>query len=110
FVDGQVQPSNRIMGVAREGLDDAGYREKVRVAIEKGVAQVAKAHIDAFSAMIGYRSLDARKADGWDEFSSLMAAQPTHIRVFYLSDSPDIFTDICQRLGSLRLKGERPGA
>jgi glucose-6-phosphate 1-dehydrogenase len=107
FVDGQIQPSSRIIGVAREGLDDAGYREQVRVAIEKGVAHVAKAQLDTFIAMVGYRSLDARKADGWDEFSALMAAQPTHIRVFYLSTSPDIFTDICQRLGSLGLNGER---
>jgi len=107
FVDGQIQPSSRIIGVAREGLDDAGYREQVRGAIEKGVAHVAKAQLEAFIAMIGYRSLDARKADGWDEFSALMAAQPTHIRVFYLSTAPDIFTDICQRLGSLGLNGER---
>ncbi|MET0617119.1 MAG: glucose-6-phosphate dehydrogenase, partial [Luteibacter sp.] len=107
FVDGQIQPSSRLIGVAREGLDDAGYRDLVRSSVEKGVSHVAPAQLDAFIQMVSYRSLDARKEDGWDEFAALMGAQPGHIRVFYLSTAPDIFTDICQRLGSLGLNGER---
>jgi glucose-6-phosphate 1-dehydrogenase len=106
FIDGQIQPKSRIIGVAREGLDDAGYREQVRAAVEKGVSHVAPAQLEAFIQMIGYRSLDARKADGWEEFATLMGDRPDHIRVFYLSTSPDIFTDICQRLASLGLNGD----
>ena len=102
FVDGQIQPGSRIIGVAREGLGRRRVPRAGARAVEKGVGHVAPAQLDAFIAMIGYRSLDARKADGWDEFAALMAAQPTHIRVFYLSTSPDIFTDICQRLGVAR--------
>ena len=107
FIDGQIQPRSRLIGVAREALDDAGYRELVRAAILKGVAHVAPAQLDAFVDMIAYRALDVRSADGWDDFSDLMARQADHIRVFYLSTAPDIFTDICQRLGSLGLNGER---
>jgi glucose-6-phosphate 1-dehydrogenase len=107
FVDGQIQPSSRLIGVAREGLDDAGYRDLVRTSVEKGVSHVAPAQLDAFIQMVAYRPLDARKEEGWDEFAALMQQQAQHIRVFYLSTAPDIFTDICQRLGSLGLNGER---
>ncbi len=107
FVDGQIQPSSRLIGVAREALDDAGYRDLVRSSVEKGVSHVAPAQLDAFIQMVSYRSLDARKEEGWDEFAALMQQQAQHIRVFYLSTAPDIFTDICQRLGSLGLNGER---
>ncbi|WP_285403355.1 glucose-6-phosphate dehydrogenase [Luteibacter sp. ME-Dv--P-043b] len=107
FVDGQIQPGSRILGVAREGLDDAGYRDLVRGSVEQGVTHVAPAQLEAFIAMVGYLSLDARKEEGWDDFSALMQVQPNHIRVFYLSTAPDIFTDICQRLGALGFNGAR---
>nr|WP_255494693.1 glucose-6-phosphate dehydrogenase [Luteibacter sp. Sphag1AF] len=107
FVDGQISTTSRIIGVAREGLDDAGYRNQVREAVEKSVPHIVPATLDAFIAMIGYRSLDARKADGWDEFASMIGEHPDHIRVFYLSTSPELFVDICERLGSYGLNGER---
>ncbi|TCV92782.1 glucose-6-phosphate 1-dehydrogenase [Luteibacter rhizovicinus] len=107
FVDGQIPASSRIVGVAREGLDDAGYRAQVRDAVEASVPQTVAATLDAFIGMIGYRSLDARKADGWEEFAAMVGEQPDHIRVFYLSTSPELFVDICERLGSFGLNGPR---
>ena len=102
FVDGQVQPGSRIIGVAREGLDDDGYRAQVRTALN-GAASKEGGKLDAFLQLVHYRPLDARKDAGWDDFAKLMGECPDHVRVFYLSTSPDLFVDICQRLGGYGL-------
>ncbi len=106
FVDGQIQDCSRVIGVAREALDDDGYRAQIRSALN-GAAQSQPAKLDAFLKLVGYRPLDARKDDGWDDFAKLIAERPDNVRVFYLSTSPDLFVDICQRLGHYGLnKGE----
>ena len=97
FIDGQIPKTSRIVGIAREGLDDDGYRAMLRKALLEGGGDAAK--IDAFLPQVAYRSLDARKDEGWDEFAKLIGEQPDHVRVFYLSTSPDLFVDICNRLG-----------
>ena len=107
FVDGQVPAQSRIIGIAREALDDDAYRAQVREAVEQGVSHIVPATLDAFLALIAYRPLDARKAEGWDDFAELLKKQPDHIRVFYLSTSPELFVDICERLGHYGLNGER---
>jgi glucose-6-phosphate 1-dehydrogenase len=105
FVDGQIPASSRIVGIAREGLDDDGYRASLRKALLEGGGDAAK--IDAFLTRVAYRSLDARKDDGWDAFAALIGEQPEHIRVFYLSTSPELFVDLCNRLGSYGLNKGR---
>ena len=102
FVDGQIQPGSRIVGVAREGLDDDGYRAQIRSALN-GTAAKQGDQLDAFLKLVHYRPLDARKDAGWDDFAKLMGECPDHVRVFYLSTSPDLFVDICQRLGGYGL-------
>nr|WP_279236625.1 glucose-6-phosphate dehydrogenase [Dyella sp. RRB7] len=97
FIDGQIPEASRIIGIAREGLDDDGYRAMLRKALLEGGGDAAR--IDAFLRQVAYRSLDARKDEGWDEFAKLIGEQPDHVRVFYLSTSPELFVDICDRLG-----------
>jgi len=97
FADGQILEGSRIIGVAREALDDDGYRSQIRSALN-GAAKSHPGKVDAFLKQVHYRSLDARKDDGWDDFAKLMGKCPDHVRVFYLSTSPDLFVDICQRL------------
>jgi glucose-6-phosphate 1-dehydrogenase len=100
FLDGQIPASSRIIGIAREALDDAGYRALLREALAD-ICDAAK--LDVFLQQVGYRPLDARKDEGWAEFAALIKAQPDHVRVFYLSTSPELFVDICARLGQYGL-------
>jgi len=100
FLGGQIPSSSRVVGVAREALDDAGYRAQLREALLK-ICDAAK--LDEFLKQVFYRSLDARKDDGWDDFAALIQAEPEHVRVFYLSTSPELFVDLCKRLGEHEL-------
>ena len=105
YLDGQIPAGSRIVGVAREPLDDAGYRAQLRTSLAGNGKDEAK--LDTFLQQVFYRPLDARKDEGWDAFAALIGEQPQHIRVFYLSTSPELFEDICRRLGQCGLNGER---
>jgi glucose-6-phosphate 1-dehydrogenase len=102
FVAGQIRPASRIIGVAREPLDDDGYRALVRDALGKAAAEQPQ-QCENFLALVGYRPLDARKDEGWDDFAALVGERPDNVRVFYLSTSPELFVDICERLGKCGL-------
>lgn len=97
FLDDQIPANSRIIGVAREPTDDEGYRQQVRETL-KETCDGSK--LDAFLDQLSYRPLDARKDGGWDEFAELIKQQTDHVRVFYLSTSPNLFVDICTRLGA----------
>ena len=98
FLAGQIRVGSRIIGAARELLDDAGFRATVRVALGNAADHTPDQR-DAFLDLLGYRALDARKDDGWSDLAALLGERPDNIRVFYLSTSPELYVDICQRLG-----------
>jgi glucose-6-phosphate 1-dehydrogenase len=106
YVDGQIQAGSRIVGVAREGLDDDSYRERVRGIVGK-LDGATPERLSGFLEMIGYRVLDARKDEGWDDFAAMIGQRPDNVRVFYLSTSPALFSELCQRLGHYGLNQGR---
>ena len=101
FVGGQIPADARIIGVAREALTETGYRALARaVLLEVGGETTA---IEAFLPLLGYCALDAHRDHGWAAFTASIDARPERIRVFYLSTSPELFVDICRRLGECGL-------
>ncbi|MHC1480651.1 glucose-6-phosphate dehydrogenase [Frateuria aurantia] len=103
FVDGQIDPASRIIGIARADLNDESFRSTVQDAISQASKDAKAKDIKAFLQMIHYRSLDASKDAGWEEFASFIGEQAEHIRVFYLSTSPSLFSSLCKRLGDHKL-------
>ncbi|UXI68971.1 glucose-6-phosphate dehydrogenase [Tahibacter amnicola] len=116
FVDGQIVPGSRIVGVARDALSDEEYRERVREAIGRSAGSAATDHaIDAFLPLVHYRPLDARRDAGWGEFADLLRSDSHRVNVYYLATSPEIFVAICDRLrdhglneGAVRVVVEKP--
>ena len=103
FADGQILPGTRIIGVARdEGMDDDGYRAKVREWLKHAAGPDL---VDGFLPLLQYRALDARKESGWDDIAALIHAGGERVRVFYLATAPDIFVPICERLRDCGLNG-----
>ncbi|HEX7325458.1 MAG TPA: glucose-6-phosphate dehydrogenase [Rhodanobacteraceae bacterium] len=118
FVDGQIPTTSRIIGVARTPHSDADYRDTVAAAIKRAVTDEAALaeHLPAFLELVCYRALDATSDEGWQGFAGLVRHDdPERVRVFYLSTSPRIYVDICQRLhahglheGNARVVIEKP--
>ena len=94
YLAGQIRVGSRIIGAAREPLNDEGYRSAVSVALGNASTHTPEQR-DAFLGLIGYYALDARKDDGWDGLAGMLGERPDNIRVFYLSTSPELFVDIC---------------
>ncbi|GAB3040327.1 MULTISPECIES: glucose-6-phosphate dehydrogenase [Oleiagrimonas] len=108
FADEQIPLQSRILGVAREDQADGEYRDRVREALEKAVGgdDALGAKIDDFLELVSYHPLDATSDDGWDDFARELTRIDDHVRVFYLSTSPRIFVDICERLRQHGLNGD----
>lgn len=98
YADGQIQPGSRLIGVARDGLSEGDYRERVREWVRKAGAPETDANIDGFLQLVSYHALDARKDPGWSEFAAAMRPSTDRVCVFYLATSPEIFIPICERL------------
>ena len=117
YADGQIPEDSRIIGVARDKQGDAEYQTKVGEALARISAsdEVLKAKLPAFLQKLGYLALDATKDEGWDAFASRLQTTGERIRVFYLSTSPTLFVNICDRLrahglntGNARVVIEKP--
>ncbi len=117
YADGQIPEDSRILGVARDRQGDAEYRAKVGEALARVAAadETLQARLPAFLDKLGYLALDATKDEGWDEFATRLLATGERIRVFYLSTSPTLFVNICDRLrahglntGNARVVIEKP--
>ena len=98
---GQIPPETRIIGAARTELDPAAWRDMARQAIEEHVDADEREpeHVDRFLARLDYVAVDARGEAGWAALAERLASAPERIRVFYLATGPDLFGDICRRLG-----------
>ncbi|KAF1712382.1 glucose-6-phosphate dehydrogenase [Pseudoxanthomonas kalamensis DSM 18571] len=108
YAEGQIPESSRILGVARDAQNDDSYRARVGEALQR-VADADPALADKlpeFLQRLGYQSLDATRDDGWDAFAARLHEQGERIRVFYLSTSPALFVDICNRLRDHGLNGD----
>jgi glucose-6-phosphate 1-dehydrogenase len=100
FADGQIPADSRIIGVARDSLSDAEYRTRVSEALEATVKADTslQARLEPFLQRLGYHALDATKDAGWQAFADELQTHGDRVRVFYLSTSPGLFVDICNRL------------
>ncbi|GGH32317.1 glucose-6-phosphate 1-dehydrogenase [Cribrihabitans marinus] len=98
FTVGQMPPEARIIGSARSKMDAAGFREKVRAALEEftPAADRNEEQVDGFLDRLDYVSVDASGKGGWKELAA--ALRPDVVRAFYLSVSPSLFSGIAARL------------
>ena len=98
FLAGQMPENARIIGAARSDLDDAGFRDMVRAAIEEFVSAKKKKPkvIEAFLAQLHYTPIDAKGEGGWDTLANLVRKDV--VQAFYFSVGPSLFGDLATRL------------
>lgn len=96
--DGQLPAGTRIVAVSRAGLDDAGYRDKVRGSLPAYVGESAPDELDRFVGRLSHVSLDVDDAAAWVELAERLSLDARPVRVFYLAVGPGLFGPICRRL------------
>lgn len=105
FCSGQMPPEAQIIGAARSELDDDGYRQFVREAVQEfGGTHYDKDQLDQFMQRLGYETVDAKGEGGWEALKGRLRDKV--VRAFYFSVGPSLFGDIAERLRSFGLANE----
>ena len=96
FLVGQMPDGARIVGAARTDLDDEGYRDMVREAMDEFAPGADRSRLDDFLGLISYVPTDAKGDRGWDRLKE--AVRSDVISAFYFSVGPSLFGDLAERL------------
>ena len=118
--DGQLPPETRIVAVSRAGLDEDGYRDKIRGELPRFVraAELDPEHngatVERFIDRLTHVSLDIDDESSWPALVEQLPVSD-RVRVFYLAIGPALFGRVSQRLAehglvtpSSRLVLEKP--
>jgi len=104
--DRLVAPDLRIVGTARQGLDDEGYRAFARTALEKFLPEDRKAAIDPFLERLHYQPLDANETAHFDSLAAKVGPIGGGLAIF-LSTAPSLFGPTIAGLVGSGLAGEK---
>ncbi|MFV2034222.1 MAG: glucose-6-phosphate dehydrogenase [Halocynthiibacter sp.] len=106
FFAGQMPDSARIIAAARAELDDSGYRDFARSAIENFVVpgKHDAGKIEAFLDRLHYLAIDATGDSGWPALAGML--RPDVVRAFYFSVRPRLFGPLAERLHSHKIASE----
>lgn len=96
FASGQMPHEARIIAAARSEMDDAGYRQMIKEAIDEFGGDMDKSQVPAFLEHLGYVCIDAKGTAGWKDLADRM--RDGFVRAFYFSVAPSLFGDIAERL------------
>ncbi len=114
--DGQLPATTRIIALSRAGLDDDGYRDKIRGELSRFVrtGELDETVVDRFVGRLSHVSIDIEHEQGWSTLVQKLDA-PERVRVFYLAIGPELFGPVSHRLAqhglvtpSSRLVLEKP--
>ncbi|TCT08177.1 glucose-6-phosphate dehydrogenase [Aquabacter spiritensis] len=99
-VAGQMPPETRIIGVSRRPMARDEFRAFTREAVEQSSAAIDDDALARFLTQIDYVAVDAASEEGWGDLCERLAPGEDRVRVFYLAVGPDLFDDICARIGA----------
>ncbi len=100
FVEGQIPPTTRVLGMARDAIGSDDWRARACAALERANGAGDAQAVQQFLPLLSYCALDIEGAAGWDELSRWLAAGEgeQRVRVFYLATSPSLFAAACDGL------------
>jgi len=105
--DDLIAPGLRIVGTARSALDDAGFREFARAALDEFLPADRKdpARIDGFLDRLHYQALDASQSEGFAALADKLGDTSDGLSIF-LSTAPALFEATIKGLSSAGLAHE----
>ncbi|MFM5908879.1 MAG: glucose-6-phosphate dehydrogenase, partial [Novosphingobium sp.] len=104
--DGLISPALKIVGTARQELDDAGYRNFAREALEKYLPADRRGSMAEFLNRLHYQALDATNLDGFAALADKVGPVGEGLAIF-LSTAPHLFEPTIAGLRASGLAGEK---
>ncbi len=102
--DGLLPPSTRLVGAARQPLDDSGLREAVSKALDAGLPD-GRIEPDArasFLERVAYAPVDAGKPEDFEGLKPKLENANGDV-LYYLSTSPSLYGKLCNGLAGAGL-------
>ncbi|MEP9379394.1 glucose-6-phosphate dehydrogenase [Aquabacter sp. CN5-332] len=99
-VAGQMPADARIIGVSRRPMAQEEFRALARESVEESDPHAEPEALARFLKQIDYVAVDALSDEGWGDLCQRLSAREDRVRVFYLAVGPDLFDDICARIGA----------
>ncbi len=116
--DGLLGQDVRIIGTARSELNDSGFRNFARQALEKYLPANRRGSMASFLNRLSYQTLDATTPDGFGDLAGKVGkpeAGPDHGLAIFLSTAPSLFEPTIAGLrhaglttGNVRIGLEKP--
>ena len=102
---GLLPPDGRIIGVARDALDDAGYRALIgqRLALVEGEKRPSAEQFERFAALLHYQRMDLSAPADYALLARGLRARGADTVVMYLATAPALFTTACVQMGAAGL-------
>ena len=112
--DGLLDERLKIIGTARSDLDDSGFRNLAREALEKFLPAERRGSMAHFINRLHYQPLDASTLEGFDALAEKVGKTKEGLAIF-LSTAPSLFKPTIQGLqhagladGNVRIGLEKP--
>ncbi|MEM8920188.1 MAG: glucose-6-phosphate dehydrogenase, partial [Pseudomonadota bacterium] len=105
FLDGQIDSTTKLVGVARSDMKTKAYRAFAREACKRTLNDEDwdEAKWAEFAQYLDYVQMDATAKDAdWAALKKLLPAKQGP-RVFYLATAPRLYVSICEGLGAAKL-------
>jgi glucose-6-phosphate 1-dehydrogenase len=105
FRHGSLPDNGRIIGIARDDLSDAQYRELIRTRFDE--VELAKrpspGEFERFAALLHFVRLDLTRPQDFQRLASLLRERRADTVVVYLATAPSLFTAACEQLAAAGL-------
>jgi len=99
---GTLPEGGRIIGVGRDDLNDAQYRQQIQSRFEQveGDKRPNSEEFARFADLLCYVRMDLSKPEAYAALAARLAERETDHVVMYLSTAPSLFTTVCEQLAA----------
>ncbi|KWV90992.1 glucose-6-phosphate dehydrogenase [Erythrobacter sp. YT30] len=105
--DGLLPEGLNIIGTARSDLDDAGFRDMAREALEAHLEPDRRGGMAGFLNRLSYQRLDASTVEGFDDLATKVGDYSSKGLAIFLSTAPSLFGPTIAGLRHAGLTGEK---
>ena len=102
FRHDSLPEGGRIIGVGRDDMTDAQYRQQIQSRFDQvdGDKRPNPEEFARFASMLCYVRMDLSKPESYAALSARLAERETDSVVMYLSTAPSLFTTVCEQLAA----------
>ena len=109
FRHGTLPAGGRIIGVARDDLDDDQYRERIQARFEavEGAKRPDPEEFKKFASLLYFQKVDITQPDDFAHLAERLKARDADALVMYVATAPALFTQVVERIAAAGLNGPR---